>query len=164
MAEQQLEQALLLTRDPTRSEERAEVLRLQGDVSYWRAAAEMERALEILRSSARLFEEAASKRPKHSTDASPWAEHALFISSEIDKGPRSLRKDDSPKEKPHFQGLSQEAKPGVTPTVTPLPEPGEEPEAAAAPVPDAGVPSSGQVPTEPAPVPDAALPQGGVLL
>jgi hypothetical protein len=158
-AEQELQQALLLSRDPERGKQRSMAERLQGDVSYWRGAAEIQKALEILHTSATYFEEAAAKRPRHSNDASAWAEHARFIGSEIEKGPRSLRKDESPKEEPHFQGLSQ-----------PPPDAGSdtEPEAAPAvntskvvePPVDAGV-----APEEPAADPaDASLPKGGVLL
>jgi hypothetical protein len=162
-AEQELQQVLLLSRNPERAEERDMAERLQGDVSYWRGAAEIQSALETLRTSAEFFDEAATRRPRHSSDASAWAEHARFIGSEIDKGPRSLRKDESPKEQPHFQGLSSpdaaakpakptKADPSLTPntdTAVQVPE---------LPI-DAGVDAA-----PPPPRSDAALPTGGVLL
>lgn len=163
-AEQELQQALLLSRNPERAEERAMAERLQGDVSYWRGAAEIQAALETLRTSAGFFEEAASRRPRHSSDANAWAEHARFISSEIDKGPRTLRKDESPKEQPLFQGLS-------TPDTAANPtraDQGHAPNAATRtdaavqimelPM-DAGVDAALSPPRS-----DAALPTGGVLL
>jgi hypothetical protein len=157
-AEQQLVQALLLSRDPERGKKRAMAERLQGDVSYWRGAAEIQNALEVLSSSAGYFEEAATKRPRHSNDASAWAEHARYIGSEIDKGPKSLRKDESPKEEPHFQGLTP------PPPVAEDPKPDDPPAVntskVAEPPVDAGM---AQEPPPPPPA-DAGLPKGGVLL
>jgi hypothetical protein len=158
-AEQELQQALLLSRDPERGEERAMAERLQGDVAYWRGAAEIQGALETLRNSAEYFEEAATRRPRHSNDANAWAEHARFIGSEIDKGPRTLRKDESAKEEPHFQGLSNPDNPVET---TPDPP---EPLTPTTPVEPAAVPIDAGVDAKPPEVPaDAKLPTGGVLL
>ena len=120
-AEAQLEQALLLTRDPSLSSERELVLRLQGDVSYWRAAADVKSAIDLLNAAATRFEDAASKRPRHSTDAASWAEHARYIGEELPKGPRNLRKDDAPKDTPEFTGLetTTPVPPPTAPTATP---------------------------------------------
>lgn len=163
-AKQELQQALLLSRDPERGKQRAMVERLQGDVAYWRGAAEIQRALKILSTGASYFEDAATRRPRHSNDANAWAEHARFIGSEIDKGPKPLRKDESPKEEPHFQGLSEpdaETPAAADPsTEPPAATPAEGSESGVdAPI-DAGV-----APTQPEPsAADAALPKGGVLL
>ena len=154
IAEQQLEQALLLTRDPKRSKERELAERLKGDVSYWRGAAEVERAVESLQVGATSFEEAAAKRPRHKNDANAWAEHARYIAEEIEKGPRALRKNEAPKEKPHFEGLSP-------PTVAPTPETPER--QIDAPTIDAGLPTVPPADADAPPI-DAALPRGGVLL
>ncbi len=169
-AEKQLQQALLLSRNPERGEAREMAERLQGDVSYWRGAAEIAKVLQTLGTSASFFEEAATKRPRHSNDANAWAEHARFIGSEIDKGPRELRKDESPQEEPHFRGLSDptEDEGGDQDPAgdddepegdDDEPEDPEEADAAPAVTPiDAGTPDSAT------PIPDAALPTGGVLL
>jgi hypothetical protein len=159
-AEQELGQALLLSRDPERGEERAMAERLKGDVSYWKGAAEIQGALETLRKSATLFEEAATRLPRHSRDSSEWAEHARFIASEIDKGPRALRKDESAKEEPHFQGLGNPDGP-VKPT-----EPTEqEPDTQVTPEAPIELPADAGVDAAPPEVPaDASLPTGGVLL
>jgi hypothetical protein len=151
-AEEQLEQALLLTRAPERSTERALVQRLQGDVAYWRGAEQIQQASELLKTAAGYFDEAASRRPRHSSDANAWAEHARFIQSEIDKGPRSLRKDEAPREQPHFKGLSPVAQPDRTTATDAIAE-----EAL-----DAGVQT--EPPDAAQPPADAALPRGGVLL
>ncbi len=155
VAEAQLEQALLLTREPERAEQRELAERLQGDVSYWRGAADVQRAVEVLELGATSFEEAAAKRPRHSSDASAWAEHARFIAEEIDKGPRSLRANEAPKEKPHFSGLTDpkaQLKPQTD--ASGVPE---------APPIDAGVPTAPPADADVPPI-DAALPRGGVLL
>ncbi|MCP4447322.1 MAG: hypothetical protein GY811_18535 [Myxococcales bacterium] len=156
-AEKQLEQALLLTRDPQRAAERELAEHLKGDVAYWRGASEVERAVERLLTGATEFEDAATKRPRHSSDASSWAEHARYIAEEIDKGPRSLRKDEAPKEKPHFEGLPQ-ADDREKPTGAPHPDVAAESSNI-----DAGVPTESPADADIPPV-DAALPTGGVLL
>tara|TARA_R110002073_G_scaffold225022_8_gene385453 strand:- start:2281 stop:3678 length:1398 start_codon:yes stop_codon:yes gene_type:complete len=160
VAEAQLDQALLLTREPERAEQRELAERLQGDVSYWRGAAEIQRAAEVLQVGASNFEEAAGKRPRHSSDAQAWAEHARFIAEEIDKGPRSLRADEAPKEKPHFGGLTAPIVAPITPGKTQPESSGPGPEAS--PI-DAGVPTAAPADADVPPI-DAALPRGGVLL
>ncbi len=157
-AERQLEQALLLSRTQDRETQRAEAKRLQGDVLYLRAAAEIQQAQQVLQSASNHFDAAAAMRPRHSNDANAWAEHGRFISSEIDKGPKVLRKDELPKAKPHFQGLSE----------SPVPRPAEESGASVPIEPvedsaDAGVPPSVAPDAQPF-SPDAGLPKGGVLL
>ncbi|MBL4633944.1 MAG: hypothetical protein JKY56_08730 [Kofleriaceae bacterium] len=180
-AAQQLEQALLLTRDPERSKERNLAKRLQGDVLYWHGAAEIEQAIRSLKAAAEQFKKATAKRPRHSSDANPWAEHALYLQEELDKGPRSLRKDESPKDEPHFQGLS-DPKPDTradaqprTPDQDVWPSDGlqpDKPDETPASQPnggttlDAGTGSAdGSHSTDAnSPRPDAGLPKGGVLL
>ncbi len=154
VAEAQLEQALLLTRSPKRAKERALAERLQGDVSYWRGAAEVRRATEALSLGAERFEKAAGQRPRHSSDASAWAEHARFIAEEIDKGPRSLRADEAPKDTPRFGGLSE---PRVEPRIENSSEPSSIPDV------EDDVDVGAQMDAGTSSL-DAALPRGGVLL
>ncbi len=175
-AAQQLEQVLLLTRDPERSKERNLAKRLQGDVLYWHGAAEIEQAIRSLKAAAEQFEKATAKRPRHSSDANPWAEHALYLQEELDKGPRSLRKDESPKDEPHFQGLSDPKPDTRSDNQTPTPDedvwPSDgsqtsDPEETPINQPNSDAPldaGTGPADGSPSPPPDASLPKGGVLL
>ncbi len=87
LASKQLEQALLLTRDPSRRDARKEVDRLLGDVAYWRAAARLQASSDALLEAATQFDAAAKKRPRHATDAAQWAAHVRRLVEALRAGP-----------------------------------------------------------------------------
>jgi hypothetical protein len=140
LAAAQLEQALLLSREPSRRDHRSEIGRLLGDVEYWRATARLRSAIETLGQAATQFDAAADRRPHHVGDSAAWAEHARRAAATLGAGPGGLQ--DSP------------PAPGE-PTRIPPPMgvalPVETPDAAPA------------QPTSAAPI-DAGLLAGGVLL
>lgn len=134
---EELTQALLLARSPERRDQRKEIERLQGDVTYWRAMLRLRDAQAALVDAAKQFEAAAAQRPRHVTDADAWATHLRRLSDELRAGP------------------------GGTPPAdaTSAPAPVEAPHApmgSAMPVEPA--------PGEPPPTVDAGVPSGGVLL
>jgi len=144
VAQAELEQALLLARAPERRDERKEIERLQGDVSYWRAALHLRDANAALADAAKQFDAAAAQRPRHATDAAAWATFLRRVVDELHGGPAGGPTPDK------FPPLppSNPGEPGRTPA----------PPATALPV----EPSA--APTEPAAPPDAGVPTGGVLL
>ena len=153
-AEKELEQATLLTRSPQRRARRKEVDRLQGDVQYWRAAGEIEAAIQKLADAGKRFDDAAARRPRHKNDASSWAEHARAMSDEIRMGPKELR-DETPVRadgRPHFTGTEPGSEPPRKAPTNPG-DAGPDPQQPSPAAPDAGPPP-----------PDAGLPRGGVLL
>ena len=140
----QLEQALLLARDPERRDERKEITRLQGDVEYWRAAARLRDASGVLLDAAKQFEAANQQHPRHATDAAAWSTFLHHLADELHAGPNGL--------------------PASAPAVLP---------SSAPPVGNEPVPVGTALPVEPdhdggsavpAPTPDAGIPSGGVLL
>ncbi|HUH02949.1 MAG TPA: hypothetical protein VML75_13220 [Kofleriaceae bacterium] len=155
VAEEQLEQAFLLTRTPERRDKRKEVERLVGDVEYWRAAAQVRAAVAELGKAGDQFEGAAKRLPRHQTDSTAWAEYTRHVSEELLRGPPSLRPEDPtaspPGDTPPFKGTGPDSPVRM---------------------PDAGVPPIDAQPgvmlppatdATPAP-PDGGLPRGGVLL
>ncbi|MEO8551893.1 MAG: hypothetical protein ABI678_18080 [Kofleriaceae bacterium] len=137
----QLEQALLLARDPDRRDERKEVTRLQGDVEYWRAAARLRDASAVLLDAAKQFEAANQQHPRRATDAAAWSTFLHHLADELQAGPNG-----APPVGP--VGIPASATPTGGPPVpvgTALPvEPDDNGGSAAAPAtPDAGVPSGG---------------------
>jgi hypothetical protein len=85
----QLEQALLLARDPDKRDQRNEITRLQGDIDYWRAAARLRDASAVLLDAAKQFEVANQKRPRHATDAAAWSAFLHHLTDELHAGPIS---------------------------------------------------------------------------
>ena len=141
VAQAELEQALLLARAPERRDERKNIERLQGDVSYWRAALHLRDANAALADAAKQFDAAAAQRPRHATDAGAWATFLRRVVDELHGGPAGGPAPDRFPPLPPANG----GEPGRTlaPPATALPvEPPVAPEPAAAP-PDAGVPGGG---------------------
>ena len=129
----QLTQALLLARSPERRDQRKEIERLQGDVTYWRATLRLRDAQAALLDAAKQFDAAAALRPRHVTDADAWATFLRRLTDELHAGPSGTAPDaavpaaiDTPRA-PLGSALP------VEPT-----EPGEPPPPA-----DAGVPTGG---------------------
>lgn len=140
-ADKQLHQALLLSRAPERRDQRREIERLLGDVVYWRAAAKVKGASDALADAAKLFDEAALKKPRNVTDAAAWGDYARRLADELHAGPEALRPD----------GIAAPIAPTRPPAPTGVALPVEMPDAR---------------PAEGAPIapPDAGVPSGGVLL
>ena len=132
----QLTQALLLARSPERRDQRKEIERLQGDVTYWRATLRLRDAQAALLDAAKQFDAAAALRPRHVTDADAWATFLRRLSDELHAGPG---------------GAAPEA---VAPAPLDAPRP---PLGSALPV-------EATEPSEPPPTVDAGVPTGGVLL
>ena len=139
-AQDELEQALLLSRDPDRADQRKEIDRLMGDVEYWRATARVKSAIQTLEEAAHRYDAAVDKRPRHVSDSAAWAAWARQAADSLRAGPGGT----------HVVGPAP-----VAPTRTDVPTgvalPVEEPDS-----------------TEPdvAPVTpvDAGVPRGGVML
>ena len=154
-AEAQVRQALLLARKPERSDQRKELERLLGDVAYWRGAAQLRQAIDLLRQAGDTFESAAKSLPRYQSDSAAWGDYAHEVAGELVKGPPSLRPErPEATDQPQFSGTG----------------PGSQVE-----VPEAGPPRSHRVDAAPGmmlplpsdaapPPPDAGLPTGGVLL
>ena len=153
LAEQQLQQALLLTRTTERRDKRKNIERLLGDVEYWRGAAQIQQVIDQLKGAAGRFDGAAVKRPKHTSDSSSWAGFARATAEELRLGPPELRpaRPVDPNAPPPFTGTGPDS------PIQPQ---------------DAGVPPTDAAPgtllnppadATPSP-PDAGLPRGGVLL
>ncbi len=140
-AQVELEQALLLARDPERRDQRKEIDRLLGDVEYWRGQARVRAAIDTLDEAARRYDAATEKRPRHASDAAAWAAHVRRLARDLAAGPGGVV---APLDAPAGEPPRADVPVG---TALPVEEP------APAPPPDAGV----------API-DAGLPQGGVLL
>jgi hypothetical protein len=140
----QLDQALLLARDPERRDQRKDITRLQGDVAYWRAAARLRDASTVLIDAAKQFDTANQQHPRHATDAAAWSTFLHHLADELHAGPNGAA--------PIAPSTATNA--AVTGT-TPVPV------GTALPVePDSG--SGGSA--VPPPAPDAGIPSGGVLL
>lgn len=143
----QLDQALLLARDPDKRDQRKDITRLQGDIDYWRASARLRDASSVLLDAAKQFEAANQKHPRHATDAAAWSSFLRRLADELHGGPNG-------------------APPGTVP-------PGGAPAASAAPVSAPPVPvgtalpveSTGSAADSAAPSPASpGVPAGGVLL
>jgi hypothetical protein len=83
----ELDQALLLARDPDRRDQRKEITRLQGDVQYWRAALRLRDASAVLADAAKQFDAANQQRPRHATDAAAWSTFLHHLADELRAGP-----------------------------------------------------------------------------
>jgi hypothetical protein len=145
-AEAQLDQAMLLTRSPERRDQRKELERLLGDVTYWRAAAKVKSASKELEEAAKRFDEAATKRPRHASDASEWATFVRSTASALTAGP------------------SGSGAPQLPPSGVPLPTREPAPPGVALPI---EMPPSASASDAGVPDIDAAqsnLPSGGVLM
>jgi hypothetical protein len=143
LAAAQLEQALLLARDPQRRDPRKDISRWLGDVEYWRANARLRAAAEEIVKAATQFDAAATQTPQHVGDAAAWAALARRAAALLGAGPNGQTP------------LVPDAGSGSAgPTRDPPPFgvalPVETPDAAPAPPPEQA--------------PDAGLPTGGVLL
>jgi len=141
-AAQELDQALLLARNPDRRDQRKEVERLLGDVEYWRASARLRDASTVLLEAAKQFETAAAQRPRHVSDAGAWATFLRRLADELHAGPSGA------------PPPSVAPPPGASAPVT-------APPGVALPVEPAGSDSGSAAPP---PAPDAGVPSGGVLL
>ncbi len=154
----QLDQALLLARDPDRRDERKEIHRLQGDVEYWRAAARLRDASAVLLEAARQFEDANQKHPRHATDAAAWASFLHRLAGELHAGPNGLAPATGPAGTGPTGTRSEPASAPAVPVGTALPvEPADGSDGSNA---SDGSGGSGA----PAPPPAPAVPSGGVLL
>lgn len=91
-AQAELEQALLLSRDPERRDQRKEIDRLLGDVEYWRGAARVKVALDTLEEAAKRYDAAADKRPRHASDAAAWAEWLREVAAGLRAGPAGIKR------------------------------------------------------------------------
>jgi len=139
VAQQELEQALLLARDPERRDQRKDVERLLGDVEYWRGSAQVKEALETLDEAAKRFDAAAEKRPRHAGDAAAWAAWLREVAGTLRGGPDGTARPPQPAT-PSDVGLA----PPKTDVPTGVPLPVEEhPETVVTPPVDAGVPRGG---------------------
>ncbi|MEP6865086.1 MAG: hypothetical protein ABJE66_31000 [Deltaproteobacteria bacterium] len=140
----QLDQALLLARDPDRRDQRRDITRLQGDVAYWRAAARLRDASTVLVEAAKQFDAANQQHPRHATDAAAWSTFLHHLVDELHAGPNGAA--------PIAPSTATNAAAtGTTPV----------PVGSALPVePDTGAAGSAVSP----PTPDAGIPSGGVLL
>lgn len=149
VAEAELQQAMLLTRSPERRDQRKELERLLGDVTYWRAAAKVKAAAASLEEAAKRFDEAAGKRPRHASDAGAWATLARDTAAVLGAGPGGKGAPQVPPSGvPLGVGVREPAPPGVALPVE---------------VPFVGTPDAG-VPEEQPDAPRSTLPSGGVLL
>jgi hypothetical protein len=138
-ADVQLQQALLLARDPDRRDQRRDIERLLGDVQYWRATDHVRTAAEALADAAKQFEAAATARPRHVSDAGAWAAYARRLADELHLGPNG---------KPVAPAAAAAERPLA-------------PAGVALPVEPSGNGSAAPLVTAP---PDAGVPSGGVLL
>jgi hypothetical protein len=148
-AETQLKQALLVTRELARDDERRdkrkEIERLLGDVVYGRASAKLRTAADAMNEAAKQFDVAAAQRPRHASDAAAWAGYVRKLVEELRVGPSGAQV--------AFPPLPPPERPGA-PTGVALPV-----------EPERGSDGSASEPPPPAaPPPDAGIPTGGVLL
>lgn len=132
----QLTQALLLARSPERRDQRKEIERLQGDVTYWRATLRLRDAQTALVDAAKQFDAAAALRPRHVTDADAWATFLRRVTDELQAGPTG------------------------TPPQAVVPAPIDAPRAPLG----SALPVEPTEPSEPPPPVDASVATGGVLL
>jgi hypothetical protein len=138
----QLDQALLLARDPARADTRKTIERLLGDVEYWRATARLRAVTTELDAVAAQFDAASTRRPVHVSNGAAWG-------AVIRRATELLRAGTDGK--PPAEGPANAGAPPRPPAPMGTALPVETPDAA---------------PADPAPaVPvDAGLPSGGVLL
>ena len=135
----ELDQALLLSRDPDRRDQRKEITRLQGDVQYWRAALRLRDASAVLVDAAKQFDAANQQHPRHQTDAAAWSTFLHHLADELRAGPNGAP----------IIGPAGIPVPMTSSTTTSVPVPVgtalpvEEGSAEAPAAPDAGVPSGG---------------------
>jgi hypothetical protein len=141
-AQELLDQAMLLSRDPDRADQRKKVDRMVGDVEYWRGAARVKAAIETLEEAARKFDTAVDKRPKYASDAAAWGAWVREVAGHLRAGPGGTH---------------------TAPTVTSpeLPARPEVPTGVALPVEEAPADDAGVGPVTPI---DAGVPRGGVLI
>lgn len=152
LAEQQLRQALKLTRPSERKDVRNEIERLLGDVEYWRARKQLEAAAGQLKVAAEKFTGSNERKPRHISDAAAWAEFSEYIANELGLGPIPLRPDNPPE--PDTAGTSGFPSPGYRDAGVPMfIGPDAQPGVALPLESDAGPPPA-----------DATVPTGGVLL
>ena len=144
----ELDQALLLARNPTHRDQRKEIERLQGDVEYWRAQARVRDASGVLLDAAKQFETAATRRPRHVTDAAAWAAFVHELAGRLHAGPAASAPFPTPVTPPSGPGEGSSA---AAPAGTELPV-----------EPETGAGSNGSA--APAPVVVPSVPSGGVLL
>ncbi len=140
----QLDQALLLSRAPERRDQRKEVERLFGDVQYWRASLRLREAAAALADASRQFDAAATKRPRHVTDAAAWAAFLRALLDQMHAGPNA-----------RAPGAAVMAPPVISEPTGDAPR---------APLGEALPVEPEDTEAEPAAAPDAGLPTGGVLL
>jgi hypothetical protein len=140
-AEKQLRQAYLLARDPKRVDQRNEIDRLLGDVQYWRGIAKVKSANAALADAAKLFDEAAARKPVKVTTSAAWADYARKLVDDLELGPDALR-------------------PAMPLGATPPPAREPIPQGVALPV-EPAIDANMGAPITP---PDAGVPSGGVLL
>jgi hypothetical protein len=138
----QLDQALLLARDPDRRDQRKDITRLQGDVAYWRAAARLRDASTVLVDAAKQFDTANQQHPRHATDAAAWSTFLHHLADELHAGPNGAASI-AP------ATAANAALTGTTPVPVGTALPVEADSAGSA---------------VPPPTPDAGIPSGGVLL
>jgi hypothetical protein len=139
-----LKQALLLTRPPQseppelarqRSERHAEVQRLQGDITYGRAALKLRDATAALGDAAKQFDAATALRPRHATDAAAWASYARRLADQLQAGPAAGAAPspgivDKPIARPNVPvGVALPVAPGVPSPASTSPAPAEAPAA-----------------------------------
>ena len=137
----ELDQALLLARDPDKRDQRREITRLQGDVLYWRAAARLRDASAVLIDASKQFDAANAQHPRHATDSAAWSTFLHHLADELRAGPNGM-----PLVVPAVPGTAAQL--GVPAPV-----------GTALPVED----GSGGTAEPPAP-PDAGVPSGGVMI
>lgn len=140
-AQAQLEQALLLSRDPDRADQRAYIDRLMGDVEYWRGATRVKAAIETLEEAGKRYDTAVEKRPRFAGDSAAWASWVRQLAAGLRGGPGSGTSEPAPAPSP--------SEPVRPPAPTGVALPVEE-------TLDGGV-----APITPV---DAGVPRGGVLL
>jgi len=94
-AEALLQQALLLSRPPVteppplakqRSEQHELVERMLGDVAYGRATAKLREAAAALGEAARLYDTAATQRPRYTSDAAAASAYVRALARELHTG------------------------------------------------------------------------------
>jgi len=138
----ELDQALLLARDPDRRDQRKEITRLQGDVQYWRATLRLRDASAVLADAAKQFDAANQQHPRHVTDAAAWSTFLHHLADELHAGPNGAP----------IIGPAGVLMPATTSSGVPVPV------GTALPV-EEGSGGSAEAAT-----PDAGVPSGGVLL
>jgi hypothetical protein len=132
----ELTQALLLARPAERRDQRKEIERLMGDVTYWRATARLRDAAIALADAAKQFETAAAQRPRHVSDADAWAQFTRHVIDELHAGPGGAPAPIAPTSSAPVETHA--------PMGSALPV--EPPASEAPPTVDAGIPSGGVLP------------------